>query len=1143
MTDNSTVQDLVTAISEGRACLLLGQDHTEGLVGSVTTEASSLASTPVASLKEALSAVGAATLTASMAEYLATRHVPLIELASLPWSSVVSTAVDRGFMEALAAASTTRRLVEVSAERIALTHGAHSPATLHLFQALGRVGASGDMAPPDAQSLPEKLLLKLPRALDALPQLLGTRGVLVVEGMAANAWLDNVSWAALGQVLRKIPTGRTFWFGWAPSSLRETLAENVNFVGERLTSAIAVWTSDTELSAPLAAGRKSVFGVDDHIVTVGVGKGRKSVRFSAKDWHEIRRVGSAIDDAELDQLHALESDEPAGGLAGFAGRAHIGVPDWAAAARGYCFRRDATDSLEDAVVEYLSSPKQSLLDPTGGGQMRRPLFLSGPPAIGKSVGLLHVAWELRRTHCLFVLWLLPGLSGLDPVQVERICRMTETRGLPWTVLVVDGAPPEECIRLLDKMLSDGRRVILLGSETAFVEENEPAHGYRRFPIDITLSPREASEWSVFLAKHGLQDPGAGSRDFLSRLSAVLPEVGYGSTAALLQEYERVIRAADPVGSQTTADEGPLAQQFRELFPALVRAPSIEQPAGRFEGDPFVRDLVELILFCARADLPVATDTLFVLLGSDLLNSFTRLQEAFGRTALIQEVEMDNEGTIGLTTAHHLHAQWLLRAIRPTAAVQLDVLRNIVERVPWDLDAYPGDNPVQDYVIRVLRQVGPHRGAASDYGSVAALRALADILQTIWVKHGKRHPVLLSLEAIIRGDIAKQDEEATSDEKRRQCKAALELLDAAIEVLRARWPSDARSFQLQRALTLAADIRGTELNVVLRGGAPSPSEVQGILRELQADVMMARSYDTRYPPLDILYWANRDARKLLVSVGDDAPDVDVEFLSTMQMALEVAEEEQIIDEEQRNRLEGRRIELDQILGKAPLAHERAAEMRTRGNFTGEIVLSRIAVDAAERHPVTCRDELARFLGFGPAVVSDVRALRYLCRLWIDGWAGPDFGKGGVVCCPAPETAWEQLQYVALARLAVPEDSEHPLTTFLLGWAQLQLGDADSARETFRRLERRSIGMRRRIGELAIVSNEDGRARPFGARVQTRKGDRVVLRIDGLGAVLEMRPDVETIVAPSGLQIGEVARVAIAINYRGLQVKALDDGIGR
>ena len=54
MTDNSTVQDLVTAISEGRACLLLGQDHTEGLVGSVTTEASSLASTPVASLKEAL---------------------------------------------------------------------------------------------------------------------------------------------------------------------------------------------------------------------------------------------------------------------------------------------------------------------------------------------------------------------------------------------------------------------------------------------------------------------------------------------------------------------------------------------------------------------------------------------------------------------------------------------------------------------------------------------------------------------------------------------------------------------------------------------------------------------------------------------------------------------------------------------------------------------------------------------------------------------------------------------------------------------------------------------------------------------------------------------------------------------------------
>ncbi len=1011
-----------------------------------------------------------------------------------------------------------------------------------MFQILGRVGATGDVAPPDALSLPGKLLLKLPRALDALPQLLSTRGVLVVEGMAADAWLDDVSWAALGEVLRKIPIGRIFWFGWAPPSLRTALANNVNFVGERFTSAIAAWESDAELSAHLATGRKAVFGVDDHIVTVGFGKDRTSVRFSARDWREIRRVGSAIDDAELDQLHALESDGPSG-LAAFAGRAHLGVPDWKAAARGYCFRRDATDRITDTVVEYLSSPKQSLLDSTGGGEMRRPLFLSGPPATGKSVGLLRVAWELRTTHRLFVLWLLPGLSGVDPVQVERICRMVETRGLLWTVLVIDGALPEECMHLLDKMLSDGRRVILIGTETAFVEDSEPPRGYTRFPTKMTLSPREASEWSGFVAIHGVQDPGVVAHDFLSRLSSVLPEVGYGSAAALLREYERLIRAAEPVVSHTTADEGPLAKQLRELFPELAHANSTEEPVGRFETNPFVRDLVEVILFCARADLPVATDTLFTVLGSDLLNSFHQLQKAFGETALIQEVVMDNEGTIGLTTAHRLHAQWLLRTLRPTASAQLDVLQSLVERVPWDLDAYPGDNPTQDYMIRVLRQVGPHGGAANDFGSVAALRALADILASIWMKHGKRHPGLLSLEAIIRGDIAKNDENAVPDEKRRQCKSALEALVAAIEVLRARPSSEARNFQLQRALTLAADIRGTELNVVLRGSSPSPSEVQGMLTELQTNAIMARSYGTQYHPLDILYWANRDARKLLAPAGFEAPDFEVQLLSTMQMALEVAEEEQIIDEEQRSRLDGRRIELDQILGQAPLAHERAAEMRSRGDFAGEIVLSRITVDDAERESVVCRDELSRFLEFGPSVLSDVRALRYLCRLWIDGWAGPDFGKERVVCCAAPEIAWEQLRNVALARLAVPEDSEHPLTTFLLGWAQLQLGDSGGARETFRRLERRSIGMRRRIGELAIVSNENGHPRPFGARVLTRRGDRVVLRIDGLGAVLEMRPDVETIVAPSGLEIGEFAGVAIAINYRGLQVAALNDDIGK
>ena len=329
-------------------------------------------------------------------------------------------------------------------------------------------------------------------------------------------------------------------------------------------------------------------------------------------------------------------------------------------------------------------------------------------------------------------------------------------------------------------------------------------------------------------------------------------------------------------------------------------------------------------------------------AATLLRSFDRLQQALGRTALIQEVEMDNEGTIGLTTAHRLHAAWLLRAIRPTATAQLEVLRKLVERVPWDLDAYPGHSPTQDYVIRILRQVGPRGGAARDYGSVAALRTLADILAAIWQKHGRRHPGLLALEAIIRGDIAKQDEKATPDEKQGQCKAALELLDAAIEVLRARSPSDARSFQLQRALTLAADVRGTELNVLMRGGAPSLSEVQDILRQLQADVMMARSYDTRYHPLDILYWANRDARKLLPPAGTNDTDFPVELLSTMQMALEVAEEEQIVDDDQRSRLDVRRIELDQILGKAPLARERATEMRSRGNFAGEMILSRLVV---------------------------------------------------------------------------------------------------------------------------------------------------------------------------------------------------------
>ncbi len=69
----------------------------------------------------------------------------------------------------------------------------------------------------------------------------------------------------------------------------------------------------------------------------------------------------------------------------------------------------------------------------------------------------------------------------------------------------------------------------------------------------------------------------------------------------------------------------------------------------------------------------------------------------------------------------------------------------------------------------------------------------------------------------------------------------------------------------------------------------------------------------------------------------------------------------IEEAQRIKRDERRIELDSILGQVPLARARAEEMRARGNLAGELVLSRIKVDNAQHHPVTCQHprRLCRF----------------------------------------------------------------------------------------------------------------------------------------------------------------------------------------
>src|SRR5207253_1692334 len=161
-----------------------------------------------------------------------------------------------------------------------------------------------------------------------------------------------------------------------------------------------------------------------------------------------------------------------------------------------------------------------------------------------------------------------------------------------------------------------------------------------------------------------------------------------------------------------------------------------------------------------------------------------------------------EGTAALTTPHQLHAAWLLRALFPDRSLQLELLRRLALSIDWKPDAYPGDEPEQDFLLGLLRTVGPRGEYSWLYGSPESLERLAGVVREVRERFAIEQPKLLTLEAIILGDLAMKASEHGPDEAREKCRLALTLLGRAEDILRERRPSDARNFELQRALTLS-----------------------------------------------------------------------------------------------------------------------------------------------------------------------------------------------------------------------------------------------------------------------------------------------------------------------------------------------------
>ena len=579
------------------------------------------------------------------------------------------------------------------------------------------------------------------------------------------------------------------------------------------------------------------------------------------------------------------------------------------------------------------------------------------------------------------------------------------------------------------------------------------------------------------------------------------------------------------------------------FRSYRRVADTDAPDSQYLYSERTRDALDLALFCSRLRRPIPIDLLLRAMPRDFARAYPGFARSLSQSELLDEA-VEPDGTVVLTADHAEIARLTLSGTRPGRPQQLDLLDYLIDAVAWGDWNYPGDNPAQDYVTDLLQMVGPRGAEADEFGSRSCLQEIARLLKKIRDDRQANLPKLLLLEAQTLRLLSVMDQNDYA-ESMRQISVAQEILQSAEDILSLRRATDARNSELMNVWTTRAAVQGYAIGNRLRriaeladDSADRDEELQEVRRNVFVDLKEVELYVGRtrslgmpsFFPLDVAYWSQRDVLERLPGLTEAER---IHLLARMASIMEAAQEESL-EPRQLPRFLRRQTELAAIEGKTALSQQLAEQMREGGDYGGWCQLIRRDVyEPGSRQPRSRKiaaDGLRQLLSLGTDVWIDREAMTLAHHLWM--WANLPAGQVGadpLIAACTTET-WQLWRRILLARQAFVEDEENAFVNFCLAWAHLQLDDANAAIAILRELEPNSVGNRRRVGCLAVVTDEDGQPIDFLATARRRLGDAWVLYVPRLMSEVRLYPTHSEYTAV--MQVGTQLRLSFGLNYRGL-----------
>ena len=1095
-------------------------------------------------LKEAAKAVGAGGSSASV------RHI-----AEIPWAAVFTSAIDDVLSAELAHQNSEgRRLRHLAVdERMPAFFPRQNDvlSVLHLMHLADAQTTTG--LPVYGRHWTRAQRLLIPGVLRSLPEAIGPAHILCVAGVTAS---DPIAFDLVAAMAADLDPDNVYWFKSSSDGIDcdsiLALAPNIHIIDQDLPSVLA---SSETVATRIAEAKRTVLETEDLAITVGPASNQRVLTFRAAELREFRRHMTILPDfGEGAPPHDPVKRKQE--FVDFLSHSRQ-TPAWHGIREGYVFERDAYGALLKSALDRVNVVS-GFGSRSHGYVEAGPILLSGPPAAGRTIGLLWLGYHLRRRG-VFTVQLLPAGGMVDNGAVEQIIRLAESRGAICTVIILDRTDRRVAENLDKHLRSAGRRTIVVASSAPALrwhqggtgeqlDEEETFRG-KEITLEHALSSTEMDRFRAYIATNS---PSTSSDLLLALLTSdptlfavlyrLIPDTRENIRGVLVDEYMALAEGLasfhpptlDAVRGSSLSDQLRLWVSSRELPAGPGTA--IDQPSSNDAWYRIATQLPQLVLLFSSLDEAISLNLLTKRFPG-LLRVYSTLRQTLERSGLFVEVPLDRQNDIGLAAVNAFIAHLLLDAALPSSIARLETLARLLYEFPWDPDRRSGDAPEQALLIHVIRSISPPSGAfQGDYQRTEDLRALAGILKALREEHSATLPQLILIEGIVLRHIGRRmgDSEKGLEaiEYYRQSRTVLEL---AREVLAGRKPSPGRNFEMSMVLNAIAATIGHSFTAESKLQQVNEAECKRLVDSALSTASESRAYTDAYHPLDTAFWTNRDFFDYL---GGRPQTTETQAarqnaLLSMADAIDKAGELGELPSDQANRLVGRLVELDTRLGNVQEAVARAEAEAAQGRYSGVCLLARHrAIDSSNSIISTeqAKSALSYLERFAPRIMSDERALTLMHRLWVAGHLGDKRLDDGphAIGCSASE--WRQLETIASARRILCGHTRIPYVNFWLALAYAQQGDIRRTLQTLEEVQANSLAFsHRRLTPLIYLAEEGGAPMRFGAIVRRRDEDDLItmfIPAISIEVKLSKRYQGQTLM---NLQRADEATVLIALNY--------------